>query len=177
MTRNLGTISNRGVEINTDVDVFRNKNWTVNLAANATFLKNEIVKLPDQNKDGIISGAYKIVEGRSRYEFYTYTFEGVDQLTGNSLYKANLEDYYVKLSDGTTLGNKQTGTDITSKATVINGVPYVTNTTYGQREFHGSALPTVYGSFTGTVSYKSLRFPPSSPIRWEVRRWIAFTSR
>ena len=156
VTRNLGTISNRGVEINTDVDVFRNKNWTVNLAANATFLKNEIVKLPDQNKDGIISGAYKIVEGRSRYEFYTYTFEGVDQLTGNSLYKANLEDYYVKLSDGTTLGNKQTGTDITSKATVINGVPYVTNTTYGQREFHGSALPTVYGSFTGTVSYKSL---------------------
>ena len=156
VTRNLGTISNRGVEINTDVDVFRNKNWTVNLAANATFLKNEIVKLPDQNKDGIISGAYKIVEGRSRYEFYTYTFEGVDQLTGNSLYKANLEDYYVKLSDGTILGNKQTGTDITSKVTVINGVPYVTNTTYGQREFHGSALPTVYGSFTGTVSYKSL---------------------
>lgn len=156
VTRNLGTISNRGIEVNTDIDVFRNKNWTVNLATNATFLKNKIVKLPDQNKDGILSGAYKIVEGRSRYEFYTYTFEGVDQLTGNSLYKANLEDYYVNMPDGTTLGNKQTGSDITSKVTVINGVPYVTKTTYGQREFHGSALPTVYGSFTGTVSYKSL---------------------
>lgn len=156
VTRNLGTISNRGIEVNTDVDVFRNRNWTINLAANATWLKNKIVKLPDQNKDGIISGPYKIVEGKSRYEFFTYTFEGVDQLTGNSLYKANLEDYYVTLPDGTTLGNKQSGVDITKKATVIGGVPYVTNTTYGQREFHGSALPTVYGSFTGTIGYKSL---------------------
>lgn len=155
VTRNLGTISNRGFEINTDVDIVRTKDWTVNLAANATFLKNKIVKLPEQNKDGIISGVYKIVEGKSRYEFYTYTFEGVDQLTGNSLYKANLEDYYVTLKDGTTLGNKN-GVDITSKATVIGGVPYVTNTTYGQREFHGSALPTVYGSLTGTIGYKSL---------------------
>lgn len=156
VTRNLGTISNRGIEVNTDVDVFRNKNWTINIAANATWLKNKIVKLPDQNKDGIISGAYKIVEGRSRYEFFTYTFEGVDQLTGNSLYKANLDDYFVTLPDGTTLGNKQSGVDITKKATVIGGVPYVTNTTYGQREFHGSALPTVYGSLTGTIGYKSL---------------------
>ena len=156
VTRNLGTISNRGIEVNTDIDVFRNKNWTINIAANATWLKNKIVKLPDQNKDGIISGAYKIVEGRSRYEFFTYTFEGVDQLTGNSLYKANLDDYFVTLPDGTTLGNKQSGVDITKKATVIGGVPYVTNTTYGQREFHGSALPTVYGSLTGTIGYKSL---------------------
>lgn len=155
VTRNLGTISNRGIEVNTDIDVFRNRNWTFNIAANATYLKNKIVKLPDQNKDGIISGAYKIVEGRSRYEFYTYTFEGVDQLTGNSLYKANLDDYFVTLPDGTTLGNKQSGIDITKKATVIGGVPYVTNTTYGQREFHGSALPTVYGSLTGTIGYKS----------------------
>lgn len=155
VTRNLGTISNRGIEVNTDIDVFRNRNWTFNIAANATYLKNKIVKLPDQNKDGIISGVYKVVEGRSRYEFYTYTFEGVDQLTGNSLYKANLDDYFVTLPDGTTLGNKQSGIDITKKATVIGGVPYVTNTTYGQREFHGSALPTVYGSLTGTIGYKS----------------------
>lgn len=27
---------------------------------------------PEQNKDGIISGNYKIVEGKSRYEFYLY---------------------------------------------------------------------------------------------------------
>ena len=75
-------------------------------------LKNKIVKLPEQNKDGIISGVYKIVEGKSRYEFYTYTFEGVDQLTGNSLYKANLEDYYVTLKDGTKVRRWSCGTAV-----------------------------------------------------------------
>lgn len=155
VAKNLGTISNRGFEINTDVDVFRNHNWRVNLAANASFVNNKVVTLPEQNKDGIISGSYKIVEGKSRYEFFVYTFEGVDQLTGNSLYKTNLEDYFVKQADGTILGNAE-GTDITDNTTLINGTYYVNNTTYAQKEFHGSALPKVFGSFTGTVSYKSL---------------------
>lgn len=155
VAKNLGTISNRGFEINTDVDVFKNPNWRVNLAANASFVKNKVVTLPEQNKDGIISGSYKIVEGKSRYEFYVYTFEGVDQLTGNSLYKTNLEDYFIKQADGSILGNAE-GTDITDNATLINGTYYVNNTTYAQKEFHGSALPKVFGSFTGTVSYKSL---------------------
>lgn len=155
VAKNLGTISNRGFEINTDVDVFKNPNWRVNLAANASFVKNKVVTLPEQNKDGIISGNYKIVEGKSRYEFFVHTFEGVDQLTGNSLYKINLEDYFVKQADGTILGNAE-GTDITDNATLINGTYYVNNTTYAQKEFHGSALPKVFGSFTGTVSFKSL---------------------
>lgn len=159
ITQNLGTISNRGWEFSTDVDVYHNKNWTVNIGANATFIKNKVTKLPEQNKDGIESGNYKIVEGKSRYEFYTYTFEGGDRLTGNSLYKPNLENSFLTMPDGTVLGNNQEGaTDITQYATVINGKPYVNNTTYAAKEFHGSALPDVYGSFQGSVSYKSLTF-------------------
>lgn len=155
ITKNIGTISNQGVEINTDVDVYRSKNWKVNLSANATFLKNKVEKLPEQNKDGIISGVYNIVEGKSRYEFYTYTFCGVDQLTGNSMYKANLEDNYMTAADGTVIGNEE-GTDITSYVTTINGKYYVNNTTYALKEFHGSALPKMYGSFGLSVDYKSL---------------------
>ena len=45
---NMGTISNRGWEINTDVDIYKNKDWKINLAANATYIKNKITKLPDQ---------------------------------------------------------------------------------------------------------------------------------
>ena len=44
----------------------------MNIAANVTTLQNKVVKLPEQNKDGIISGSQKIEEGRSRYEWYTY---------------------------------------------------------------------------------------------------------
>jgi TonB-linked SusC/RagA family outer membrane protein len=153
VTKNLGTISNQGFEINTDIDIYKSKDWTVNFSTNATFLKNKVVKLPEQNKDGIISGSYKIEEGRSRYEFYLYTFEGVDQMTGQSLYKINLDDYYVTMPDGTKLGNTN-NTDITDKATLINGTYYVNNTTYAKKEFHGSALPKVYGSYTGMMGYK-----------------------
>ncbi len=157
ITQNIGTISNRGIEINTDVDLYKNRNWTVNFSANASFIKNKIVKLPEQNKDGIISGAYKIVEGKSRYEFFIPTFVGVDQMTGSSLYELNLDDYYVKVSDTEILGNAD-GTDITSKAVKIGNNYYSPNYTYAKRSFQGSALPKVFGSFAANVAYKSLSF-------------------
>ena len=153
---NMGTMVNRGLEVTTDVDIYKDRNWTVNFSANATFTKNRIVKLPEQNKDGILSGVYKIEEGRSHYSYYTYTFVGVDQLTGNSLYKANLDDYCVKDADGNVLAGNAEGADMTGMVTKIGGQYYVNNTTYAKKEFHGSALPKVYGSFSPTVTYKSL---------------------
>jgi TonB-linked SusC/RagA family outer membrane protein len=154
ITKNIGTISNRGIEINTDADVYRSNGWRVNLATNMSFIKNKIIKLPEENKDGIISGNYKIVEGRSRYEFFLPTFAGVDQWTGKSLYKADLEKNYVKVDD-TVIGNDE-GTDITANAIKVGDEYYVNNTTYALKEFHGSSLPKVYGSFTGSVAYKSI---------------------
>lgn len=82
VTQNIGTISNRGFEASFDVDVFRNKDWKINVGANITHVKNKVTKLPEQNKDGIIDGSKYIVEGKSRYEFYTYTWEGVDSKNG-----------------------------------------------------------------------------------------------
>ena len=153
-TQNIGTIANRGFEINTDVDIYRDKDWTVNFAANATFLKNEVTKLPEGNEDGIISDYHNIVKGRSLYEFYTYTYMGVDQMTGQSLYKANLEKYCIKDNDNNVIAGNPQGDDLTSKATCINGEYYVNNTTDSYKEFQGSALPKVYGSFTPSVRYK-----------------------
>ena len=156
VTKNLGTIANRGVEINTDVDVYRSRNWKVNIAANASFIKNKVLKLPEQNKDGIVDGIYKIMEGKSRYEVFTYTYAGVDQMTGRSLYAdLNLDDYYITLDDGSTLGDGST--EISSSNFVeINGEYYALNTTYANKSFHGTTIPTVYGSLKATVSWKSL---------------------
>ena len=160
ITQNLGTIANRGFEISTDVDIFRNKDWRVNLSANATFIKNKVTQLPEQNKDGIIDGEYKIEEGKSRFEFYTYTYVGVDQMTGKALYKADLENYKVLGGeDGKQViaGNPE-GTDISKEVVCINGNYYVNAITHALKEYHGSAMPTVYGSFCPTVSYKSITF-------------------
>lgn len=172
VTRNLGTIANRGFEFSFDVDVFKNKDWRVNIGANITHIKNKILKLPEQNKDGIINGTKFIVEGKSRYEFYTYTWEGVDSKNGYSLYKFNDGDaqgksYRFEL-DGTQYGdwskdasgnyNGELISDDNVKEfiTIINGKPYSYTNNYAKREFHGSAIPDFYGSFNFTVAWKKL---------------------
>lgn len=137
---NIGTISNRGFEISADVDIINNKDWSWNVGADATFLKNEIVKLPDGND--ILNGSQRYSEGHSIYEWWTYHFEGVDQLTGNSLFTLDPE--------------KRTLAENAGCLATINGTEYSTRTTYGLRDWRGSALPTVYGSFHTTLGWKGL---------------------
>lgn len=166
VTKNMGTISNRGWEISTDVDVFKNRDWKVNLSASATFVKNKVLTLPDQNKDGIVSGTKKIVEGKDRYQFYTYTWRGIDTYNGQSVYDFDDEKYFfnVKDADGnviSTFGDSENGTEITgdnlAQVVVIDGKPYTYKaSSYGKKDFHGSAMPDVYGSFGFTVSWKAL---------------------
>ena len=163
VTRNLGTISNRGVEINTDFDIFTDRDWTVNIAANVTTLQNKVVKLPEQNKDGIISGSQKIEEGRSRYEWYTYHWAGVDMMDGMSLYDADLDRYHIVGPGGEIIGGSYTDGQLSSTELsaanykAINGKYYVNNTTYAKRDFRGQALPKVYGSVTGNFRWKNFR--------------------
>ncbi|MBQ9184771.1 MAG: SusC/RagA family TonB-linked outer membrane protein [Bacteroidales bacterium] len=163
VTMNIGSIANRGIEIETDFDIYKDRDWKVNVGANATFLRNKVTKLPDEVKvsnNGFNDGNKRIQEGKDRYAFYMYTFVGVDQLTGNALYKFNDEDYYIKTTDASgnevIYGNEE-GTQCTEKYVIINGVPYSTNpSAQAKKEFHGSAIPKVYGSFNLNVNYKSL---------------------
>lgn len=172
VTENIGTIANRGFEASFDVDVFRNKDWKINVGANITHLKNKVLKLPEQNKDGIIDGSKYIVEGKSRYEFYLYTWEGVDSKNGYSLYKFNDGDAqgnsyrfeldgvqygdWSKDANGNYKGTLLTDAQVKEFITIIDGKPYSYSTNYAKREFQGSALPKFYGSFNLNVSWKDL---------------------
>ena len=171
ITKNLGTISNHGWEFSADVDVFKNRDWRVNVGANITFLTNKVTKLPEQNKDGIVDGSHKIVEGKDRYAWYTYTWEGINTANGYSLYKFNDEDYYVSVDangdaikttddNGNLLPEFEGKTAITGtnlQAIVyIDGKPYSYLATYGKREFHSTSIPKAYGSFNFNVSWKGL---------------------
>ena len=138
--KNIGTISNRGFEIALDYDIFKGKNFSWNVGADATFLKNKIITLP--NGDNILSGLHNYTEGRSLYDFYTYHFEGVDQLTGNSLYTLDPE--------------KEKSAADAGELVEINGQKYTTDTAYGLRDFHETALPSVYGSFHTNLTWKGL---------------------
>ena len=138
--KNIGTISNRGFEISLNGDVIRNKDWKWSLFADATFLSNKIKKLPD-GKD-ILNGIRKYSEGHDAYEFFTYHFEGVDQMTGNSLYTLDEE-----------MRDKAAAND---GLVEINGVEYATKTSFAKKQWAGSAMPKVYGSFGTNLTWKDL---------------------
>lgn len=106
------------------------------------FIANKIIKLPGGND--ILHGLQKYSEGHSIYEFWTYHFVGVDQMTGNSLYTIDPALKEKAAANG--------------RLTTINGVDYTTDTTYGQKDWGGSALPTVYGSFRSALTWKDLSF-------------------
>ncbi len=168
VTQNIGTMSNRGIEIETNIDIVRNRDWKVNFFANATFLKSKILSLPEQNrKEGIIDGTKRYVEGGDRYAYWLYQFAGVDQMTGLSVYELDDERFYVT-DNGTADGKIIYGTAKDEEGnshslmdpknyTVINGVPYVWNPgSYGKKDWSGTATPKVNGSFGLDVSFKGL---------------------
>ncbi len=145
ISQNLGSVANRGVEISIDADLFRNRDWRWNVGVNLTYLKNKILKMPEQHREnGLINGTKKYMEGHSVYDFWMYQYVGVDQMTGNSLYLPDLETYTVdEISNAGYLVQ-------------IGDEYYTTYTTYAKRDWSGSAIPKVYGSLSTTLQWKNL---------------------
>ena len=160
VTKNIGTISNYGWEISADIDVYKTRDWKINLGTTMTFLRNEVVKLPEQNKEGIVSGSHKIMEGKDRYAWYVYTWEGINTANGYSLYKFNDEDYYLTEDANGQAINSEGVEDKTAAnmkhIVYIDGVPYSYTTNYAKREFNGTSIPKMFGSFNFNVAWKGL---------------------
>jgi hypothetical protein len=145
ITKNIGSVSNRGWEFTFDVDLVKTSDFRFNVGANATFMKNRVMKLPDENKEnGIINGTKKIMEGHGIYDFWLPQFVGVDQMTGNALYLPDTVTY--------TAANPIPAQYLVT----INGQNYTTYTTYAKRDWSGSAIPDVFGSVSSTFSYKNI---------------------
>lgn len=155
--RNIGSIENKGIEIDLNVELIKAKNFKWTVGGNATFMKNTIIELPEENrKDGILSGSRKYMEGHSIYEWFTYHYEGIDMMDGHSLYTLD-DEKYVFLAEGETLAEGDDRTVVDAKgARRINGVDYALATTYAKRDFRGSILPDVYGSFNTALTMGNL---------------------
>lgn len=152
VTKNLGSISNRGLELSFDFDIIKHQDWNWNFGANATFLKNKITKLPEENREeGIISGNKRRVEGGGIYDYWMYQFLGVDKKTGNVLYEIDDKKYN---ANATSDPSKE---DIPAQYLVsdISGGKYYTNkTNYAKKDWSGSAIPDVFGSFNTSIQWK-----------------------
>jgi TonB-linked SusC/RagA family outer membrane protein len=132
-TENIGTMSNKGVEIQLNADVVRTKNINWSIQLNGTHLKNKIKKLP--NGQPITSGTKRLAEGKDLYAFYLRQWYGVDPNDGAGLYYA---------TPGLTSGYRITKT----------GDTVVTNPTNARFDYSGSAIPDLFGSIGTTFDYK-----------------------
>ena len=105
---NIGAMANNGVEFEVNVDILKKHDlrWTVGVVG--SHYSNKILTLPEENKaDGITSGNFKLMEGKSLYEYYTYMYAGMDE-KGNAMWYANELD-----AEGNPTGNKTTTTKYT----------------------------------------------------------------
>lgn len=144
MIQNIGKVKNEGLEIELTYQFLRNKDWKASFGINNTFISNEIVRLPDVNKEnGIINGSKKLIEGKSIYEFWLRQWYGVDPKTGNGLYIFDSESF------------DATNTNVKNSLVEIDGKQLTNSYTYAKYDYSGSAVPKVYGGFNLNVSYKS----------------------
>jgi TonB-linked SusC/RagA family outer membrane protein len=84
---NVGDMINKGVELDLNGLIYKNKNitWTANF--NATHYKNEILDLAENVRETGIKGSSYIYQiGGSLYDVYMRKYAGVDSETGKALY-------------------------------------------------------------------------------------------
>ncbi len=163
ITQNMCTMTNRGWELQFGVDIIRNADLRWNFSLDASFVKNKILSLPN-GRDVVGQGLF---QGKSLYEHFNYEWAGVDELTGNSLYYINPSspEWYEYNSEGKFVFNQDLYDKTIAEAKSTghyfedeNGVAYTDRTTYARRKLMGTALPTVYGSFGTTLSWKGINF-------------------
>ena len=95
---NVGTMTNRGLEIDLSYDILKHRDYSLTINGNATFIQNKIDKLhPDLNGKWI-SGSRIYEEGESMYRLYLPEWAGVDENTGEALYWVN--DYEMETIGG-----------------------------------------------------------------------------
>lgn len=135
--QNIGTMYNRGLEVNLNADAIRTKAFVWNLNLNLTTFKNQITKMPDKTPE-IVNGTKKLAVGHSIYDYYLRMYKGVDPSDGSALYVP---------VDGLTGSTVRT----------INGVNYTTTAANAKLDYTGdSAIPKFLGSITNTFTYKAL---------------------
>jgi TonB-linked SusC/RagA family outer membrane protein len=129
---NVGAMRNRGIEIQLNADVIKTADFLWNVDFNLTHIGNKITKLPQKE---IISGANKLMEGRSLYDYWLREAAGVDPATGDQLYYKD------------ELGTDGNPTGVRTTTNNHNEASYY---------YVGTAIPDAYGGFTNTFGYKNL---------------------
>ena len=130
---NVGSMINRGVELDLNSNIFSTKDFTWDVNFNLTHFKNEVLELAPELNGQLIDGSRIYREGESMYQLYLPKYAGVNPETGESQW-ALLEP------------NKAGETVTTSTEASSN------------RFATGDILPKVYGGFGTSLTFKGFDF-------------------
>lgn len=154
ITKNIGTMVNKGWEFSVTGDIIHQRDFTWNVNVNFTTQNNVVKNLFDSTKEVIVTGpnngTFNILRvGEPVNSFYGYRYAGVNSANGNPMwYKA----------DGSLVQyNVATGPAAGYYVVVKPGDPTLgAKTALGaaDRTVLGSPIPTYYGGFTNTFTYK-----------------------
>jgi TonB-linked SusC/RagA family outer membrane protein len=146
-TRNTGTINIKGVEFDLNYTVIQNKDLKWTIGVNGNTYRTRVNSVPEEFKPvgnlpagrvGLPAGNFRLAQGMDPYEYYLWSFAGVDPNNGLALYYAD----EVGVS-GTPTGKRILTSDW-SQAT---------------RYYLGkSAIPDLTGGLHTSIRYKDLDF-------------------
>ncbi len=161
MTKNSVHLLNRGIEIDVNVDVIRNRNWRWNVGLTGTTYRTILQSFPasvgNPNLGGNFTSAadgwgkagtgttgtdvYLRGEGKDWYNYYLYKYKGVDQNTGLPLFQHTV-----------TQADHDAGR---FTADAIGSYVNTTNYSLANKYEMGSVLPKWIGGLTTTLNYKN----------------------
>ena len=153
--KNVGKVRNFGFEFDLNSDVYKTKDITVSLYANATTMTNRIEKLAPELKGRWIDGTSLYREGGSMYNYYMRKFAGV--YTGSDADKASLV-----AGETAEKGQALYYVDQTDANGKVTGVKKTTNWAKATQYELGDRLPDVYGGFGVKVAAYGFDFSIST---------------
>jgi TonB-dependent starch-binding outer membrane protein SusC len=151
ITKNIGTMENKGVEIELGAQLVNKKAFSWRMDLNFTSSSNKVIALDDGQTElpipGPNNGTFNILRLNEPINaFYGYNYAGVNVATGNPM-------WYKK--DGSMVQyNNVPGAAAGYYFAIDKNDPNLgVATTLGERYIVGSPLPTWFGGFTNTFKY------------------------
>ncbi|MDP3357850.1 MAG: TonB-dependent receptor [Lutibacter sp.] len=140
ITRNVGSLVNKGFEFVLNTDNFSSENLTWKTSLNLSTLENEVTDLPSGD---IVAGRNIVREGETISSFYLVEYAGVDPANGNALFYKNTLN-----TDGSL--DKTTTSNYNEAQRIISGSPY----------------PTLMAGLTNTLSFYNFDFSFTLQGEW-----------
>ncbi|HAO45699.1 MAG TPA: TonB-dependent receptor [Ferruginibacter sp.] len=154
ITKNIGTMENKGVEIELGAQVINGRDFTWKIDVNYTSSKNKVIALAENQYElpiaGPNNGTFNILRLNSPINaFYGYKYAGVNSANGNPM--------WYKIDGSLVQYNNVPGVAAGYYLALGKDNPALgAATTLGERYIVGSPLPTWYGGFTNTITYRNL---------------------